>query len=95
MRTPRAARVLGTIRRVALSLANAAVDRASQSNPKTKDNTKTFQQRLRASRGGLERLYALVFAKFPNVSELSNWKDASYGNGRLGTCLLTFRPGLS
>lgn len=70
VRTPRAARVLGTLRRVVLSLANAAVDKARQLNPKTKANTKTFQQRFRSARGGRERLQALVFAKSPNVLDL-------------------------
>jgi hypothetical protein len=70
VRTPRAARVLGTIRRVVLSLANAAVDRARKKNPKTKSNTKSFQQRFRSARGGRERLHALVFAKSPNVLDL-------------------------
>ena len=70
VRTPRAARVLGTIRRVVLSLANAAVDKARKHNPKTKANTKTFQQRFRSARGGRERLQALVFAKSPNVLDL-------------------------
>jgi hypothetical protein len=70
VRTPRAARVLGTIRRVVVSLANAAVDKARKNNPKTKSNTKTFQQRFRSARGGRERLHALVFAKSPNVLDL-------------------------
>jgi len=70
VRTPRAARVLGAIRRVVLSLANAAVDRARKKNPKTKSNTKSFQQRFRSARGGRERLHALVFAKSPNVLDL-------------------------
>ena len=69
-RTPRAARVLGTIRRVVLSLANAVVDKARTLNPKTKANPKTFQQRFRSARGGRERLQALVFAKSPNVLDL-------------------------
>jgi len=70
VRTPRAARVLGTIRRVVVSLANAAVDKARKNNPKTKSNTKTFQQRFRSARGGRERLHALVFAKSPNVLDV-------------------------
>ena len=70
VRTPRAARVLGTVRRVVLSLANAAVDKARKKNPKTKSNTKTFQQRFRSARGGRERLRALVFAKSPNLFNL-------------------------
>jgi hypothetical protein len=70
VRTPRAARVLGTIRRVVVSLANAAVDKARKNNPKTKSNTKTFQQRFRSARGGRERLHALIFAKSPNALDL-------------------------
>jgi len=70
VRTPNAARVLGTIRRVVVSLANAAVDGARAKNPKTKHNTRTFQQRFRSARGGRERLQALIFAKAPNVLDL-------------------------
>ena len=70
VRTPKAARVLGTIRRVVLSLANAAVDKARKRNPKTKHNTKSFQQQFRSARGGRERLHALIFAKSPNVLNL-------------------------
>ena len=70
VRTPSAARVLGTLRRVVVSLANAAVDRARVKNPKTKHNTRTFQQRFRSARGGRERLQALIFAKAPNVLDL-------------------------
>ncbi len=67
VRTPQAARVLGTIRRVVVSLANAAVDQARIKNPKTKHNTRTFQQRFRSARGGRARLRALIFAKCPDV----------------------------
>jgi len=70
VRTPGAARVLGTIRRVVVSLANAAVDRARKKNPKTKCNTRSFQKRFRSARGGRERLHALIFAKSPNVLDL-------------------------
>jgi hypothetical protein len=70
VRTPRAARILGSIRRVVLSFANAAVDQARRLNPKTKDNTKSFQQRFRSARGGRERLHALIFAKSPNLLDL-------------------------
>lgn len=70
VRTPTAARVLGTIRRVVVSLANAAVNQARQKNPKTKCNTASFQKRFRSARGGRERLQALVFAKSPNVLDL-------------------------
>ena len=72
VRTPRAARVLGTIRRVVVSLANAAVNQARKKNPKTKCNTGSFQQGFRSARGGRERLHALIFAKSPNVLELQN-----------------------
>ena len=72
VRTPKAARVLGTIRRVVLSMANAAVDKARKKNPKSKCNTRSFQQRFRSARGGRERLHALIFAKSPNVLDLQN-----------------------
>ena len=72
VRTPGAARVLGTIRRVVVSLANAAVNRARKKNPKTKCNTSSFQNRFRSARGGRERLHALIFAKLPNVLDLQN-----------------------
>lgn len=72
VRTPGAARVLGTIRRVVVSLANAAVNRARKSHPKTKCNTGSFQQRFRSARGGRERLHALLFAKLPDVLDLQN-----------------------
>ena len=70
VRSPKAARVLGMIRRVVVSLANAAVDRARQRQPKTKVNTKSFQQRFRSARGGRERLHALLFAKQPQLFDL-------------------------
>jgi len=70
VRTPKAARILGTIRRVVVSLANAAVNRARKRNPKTKCNTRSFQKRFRSARGGRERLRALIFAKSPNVLDL-------------------------
>jgi predicted transposase YbfD/YdcC len=70
VRTPGPARILGTIRRVVLSLANAAVNRKRKENPKTKCNTNSFQQRFRSARGGRERLHALIFAKSPDVLDL-------------------------
>jgi hypothetical protein len=70
VRTSNAALVLGMIRRVVLSLSNAAVDRARQAHPKTKFNTKKFQQTFRTARGGRERLPALIFAKTPAVLDL-------------------------
>jgi hypothetical protein len=70
VRTPGAARALGTIRRVIVSLANAAVNRARKINPKSKFNTGSFQQRFRSARGGRQRLQALLFAKSPNLLDL-------------------------
>ena len=70
VRTPNAARVLGTIRRVVVSLAKAAVDGARAKNPKSKHNPRTFQQRFRSARGGRERLRALLFAKRPDILDL-------------------------
>ncbi|MGH9352596.1 MAG: hypothetical protein ACRD2G_10605 [Terriglobia bacterium] len=70
VRTPNAARALGTIRRVIVSLANAAVNRARKKNPKTKVNTGTFQSRFKSARGGRERLHALITAKSPNILDL-------------------------
>lgn len=70
VRTPNSALVLGMIRRVLLSLSNAAVDQARQNNPKTKFNTKSFRQRYLSARGGRERLHALIFAQNPAVLDL-------------------------
>lgn len=70
VRTPKAARVLGMIRRIVVSLSNAAVDRARKKNPKTKCNTKSFLRRFNSARGGQERLRALIFAKNPTVLDL-------------------------
>lgn len=70
VRTPGAARTLGTIRRVVVSLANAAVNQARSQNPKTKHNTRSFQNRFRSAHGGRERLRSLIFAKCPNVLDL-------------------------
>ena len=70
VRTPKAARILGTIRRVVVSLANAAVNRARRKNPKTKCNTASFQKRFRSARGGRQRLHSLVFAKSPDLLDL-------------------------
>ena len=71
VRTPNSALVLGMIRRVVLSLANAAVDRARKNDPKSKFNTKSFRQRFISARGGRERLHALIFAKKPVVLDLA------------------------
>ena len=64
VRTPGAGRILATIRRMVVSLANAAVNQKRKNNPKTKCNTNSFQKRFRSDRGRRERLRALVF---PNI----------------------------
>jgi len=71
VRTPNSALVLGMLRRVVLSLSNAAVDKARQANPKSKFNTKTFRQRFLSARGGREHLQALIFAKTPAVLDIA------------------------
>lgn len=70
VRTPKAARILGTIRRVMVSLANAVINRARQKTPKTQYNTGTFQSRFKSARGGRQRLHALITAKWPDVFDL-------------------------
>jgi len=70
VRTPNSALVLGMLRRVVLSLSNAAVDKARKSNSKSKFNTKSFRQRFLSARGGRERLLSLIFAKNPAVLNL-------------------------
>lgn len=70
VRTPHSALVLGMIRRVVLSLSNAAVDQARRQHPKSKFNTKSFRQRYLTARGGRERLHALIFAQNPAVLDL-------------------------
>ena len=71
VRTPNAALVLGMLRRVVLSLSNAAVDQARQAHPKSKANTKSFRQRFLSARGGRERLHALIVAQNPQVLDLA------------------------
>ena len=71
VRTPNSALVLGMLRRVVLSLSNAAVDKARQANPKSKFNTKSFRQRFLSARGGREHLQALIFAKTPAVLDIA------------------------
>ena len=65
VRTPNSALVLGMVRRVVLSLANAAVDLDRKENPKSKFNTKSFRQRYTSACGDHERLQSLIFAKPP------------------------------
>lgn len=70
VRTPNSALVLGMIRRVILSLANAAVDETRQNNPKSKCNTKSFRQQFLSARGGRQRLHALIYSNYPAVLHL-------------------------
>ena len=70
VRRPNSARALGITRRLIVSLANAAVDRARQVHPKTKHTTKSFQKRLVSANGGRERLHAMIFAKHPQLLDL-------------------------
>ena len=70
VRSPNSVRVLGMIRRLIVSLSNAAVDRARKAHPKTKHNTKSFRKRLVSARGGRERLHAMIFSKHPQLLDL-------------------------
>jgi predicted transposase YbfD/YdcC len=70
VRNPNSARILGMIRRLIVSLANAAVNRARKRRPKTKANTKSFRKRFLSARGGRQRLHALVFDKHPQLLDL-------------------------
>lgn len=71
VRNPNAARVLGTLRRVVLSLANQAVDQLRKRQPKTKANTKLYRQRFLSARHGPKRLHSLIFDKQPDVLSFS------------------------
>ena len=72
VRNPNAARVLGTIRRVILSLSNAALDQLRKDKPKTKANTKTYRQRFLSARHGRRRLHSLLFCKIPDIWSFGN-----------------------
>ena len=72
VRHPKAARVLGTLRRVVMSFANEAVNRARKRNPKTKCGTVAYQKTFRSARGGKERLHVLVFSKYPKIPNLED-----------------------
>ena len=67
VRHPNSARVLGTIRRILLSLANAAIDEIRKNRPKSKVNVKTYRQRFLSKPRGSQRLQALVFCNCPDV----------------------------
>ncbi len=67
VRHPNAALVLGMLRRLVVSLAQAAIAQAQ--TPKTRWSVRRYQQRFARRDGGRERLHALVFAKAP-----SSWR---------------------
>ena len=69
VRNPNSARALGILRRIVLSLSNAAIDQERKKKPKTKANTKTFRQTFLAAKTGDQRLHALIFAKHPDVRD--------------------------
>lgn len=69
VRTPNAAHLLGTLRRLVVSLANVAVNRARKKNPKSKFNTRRFQQQFRAASSGPSRLHALLHSKSPRFCD--------------------------
>lgn len=71
VRTPNSARVLGTIRRIVLSLANAALDKVRKLKPKIKANIKKWRQRFLSARGGVQRLENLILSKSPAVLTLA------------------------
>ena len=64
VRNPKAALVLGMFRRLAVSVAQAAI--AQVQTPKTRWSVRRYQQQFARRDGGPERLNALVFAKTPN-----------------------------
>lgn len=72
VRTPNSAQILGMVRRIVVSLANAAVNRARRIKPKTKCNTKSFVQQFRSARSGPQRLRALIFSKVPGILDVQN-----------------------
>lgn len=63
VRHPNAALVLGMFRRLAVSVAQAAIQQAQ--TKKTRWSVRRYQQRFAHCDGGPARLYALVFAKSP------------------------------
>ena len=72
VRNANAAQILGTIRRVMLSLSNAALDRLRKTKPKTKANTKTYRQRFLSARRGRHRLHSLLHCKIPDIWSFEN-----------------------
>ena len=64
VRNANAALILGMFRRLVVSVAQAAIQKA-QTN-KTRWSVRRYQQRFARRDGGPERLHALIFAKNPN-----------------------------
>jgi len=63
VRNPNAALILGLFRRLAVSIAQAAIAQAQ--TKKTRWTVRRYQQRFAHRNGGPERLHALVFANQP------------------------------
>jgi hypothetical protein len=68
VRNANAALVLGMFRRLAVSVAQAAIAKAS--TPATRWSVRRYQQRFARRDGGPQRLRALVFAKNPPACNL-------------------------
>lgn len=71
VRTPNAALVLGMLRRVVLSLANAAADKPAKTIPNPNATPGASATPSSPPRGGRARLHAPIFAKRPAVLGLS------------------------
>lgn len=63
VRQPRAALVLGMMRRLVVSVAQAAIHKVQ--SRKTRWTVRRYQQRFAHRDGGPQRLHALIFAKSP------------------------------
>jgi hypothetical protein len=68
VRTPNGALILGMFRRLAVSMAQAAIRQVQ--TQKTRWSVRRYQQQFARRNGGPERLHALVFAKNPNAWRL-------------------------
>jgi hypothetical protein len=69
LRALSAGRLVGAHQRVVVSLASAAVSRASKRNPKAKCNTGHSQPQFRPARGGHQRLHAVAGAERRSVPD--------------------------
>lgn len=72
VRPPNAALVLGLFRRLAVSVAQAAI--AQVQTQKTRWSVRRYQQRFGHRDGGPERLQAMVFARSPTIVALTKMK---------------------